>query len=188
MKSRKTWVHLGLIATCGLALAVAWEYQGRFIAPLKQREAETLREVEDLSERLAGARTTMAEIQAQEHDADRVRSELERLREELPKGAAMVGLPEMVKEHFAKSGVSVPLIRLNTTQDFPDLPGYAHGYWSVALPIGDAGPKVTTMLLAVADLEQQDPFLRVLEFAIRPDPEKAGGWMGSLNLGTVIRK
>jgi hypothetical protein len=188
MASRKTWVHLGLIATCGLALAVAWEYHGEFIAPLRQREAETQREIADLSERLADARTTMAGIQAQEKDADRVRSELERLREELPKGAAMVALPEMVKGHFAKSGINVPLIRLNTTQDCPDLPGYAHGYWSVALPIGDAGPKVTAMLLAVAELEQRDPFLRVLEFAIRTDPENPGGRMGSLNLGTVIRK
>jgi hypothetical protein len=180
-------MRFGAIAVCALALAVGREFYVHSIAPFSQRETEALREAGDLGERVDGAQKTMADIQAQEKDADRVRSELERLRDELPADAA-VAVPALVKEHFARHGIVVPLVRLNTMQEEPELPGCEHGYWSVALPIDDAGRNITAMLLAVADFDQQNPFVRVLDFSIRPDPENPGGRVGSLNLAALVRK
>lgn len=188
MEPEKTWMRLGGLAVCALALWSGREYHSRFIAPLSQREMETLREAGDLGERVASARKTIAEIRAQEKDADRVRSELKRLQDELPAGAATVELPALVKRHFASVGIAVPLVRLNTTLDEPELPGYAHDYWSVALPIDAAGRNIPSMLLAVADLDQQNAFVRVLDFSIRPDSENPDGRVGLLNLVALIRK
>ena len=188
MESGKTAMRLGGLAACALALVAGWGYYAHSIAPLRLREAEISREVGELRVRVADARKTIAGIQAQENDADRVRSELDRLRDELPAGSAMVWLPALLKGHFARAGIAVPVVRLNTTQDEPELPGYGRGYWSAALPIDGAGRNIRTMLAAVADLEEQQPFLRVLDFAIRPDPENPKGRVGLLNLGTLIRK
>ena len=188
MESEKTWVRIKIIATCGLILALGRTFDRQFIEPLRQRETETLREVEVFTKRLADARTTIAGIQTQEKDAERVQSELERLQAEIPAGAATNAVPARVKESFTRFDLAMPLVRLNPTLDETELPGYGHGHWFVALPIGNAGRDVTTMLLAVADLDQQDPFVRVLTFHIQPDYENPGRRVGSLNLGALIRK
>jgi hypothetical protein len=94
----------------------------------------------------------------------------------------------MVKEHFARFDISVPLVRLNTIQEEPELPGFEHDYWSVALPITAEGRNIAAMLVAVAEFDQQNPFVKVLDFAIRPDPENPGGRVGLLNLTALIRK
>lgn len=188
MESSKTAVRLGGIAACALAMVAGREYYAQSIAPLRLRESETSRGAEELRERIADARKTIAEIRAQEKDAERVRGELARLREEMPAGAATVVLPALAKGHFDRNGIAVPVVRLNTTQDEPEQPGYEHGYWSAALPVDGAGRNIIGMLVAVADIEEEYPFLRVLDFAIRPEPENPQGRVGLLNLGTLIRK
>lgn len=188
MESEKSWVRLKTIATCGLILALGRAFDGQFIEPLRQRETEILREVEAFTKRLVDARTTTAGIQTQEKDAERVQSELARLQDEIPAGAATVAVPALVKQSFARFGLAMPLVSLNPTLDDPELPSFGLGHWFVALPIGDASRDVTTMLLAVADLDQQDSFVRVLTFHIRPDYDNPGRRVGSLNLGALIRK
>jgi hypothetical protein len=188
MELGKKWKRLGAVAVCGLALAASREFYGRSIAPLRQEETETLREIADLRERVESARKTIAEIREQEKDADRIRNELERIENDLPAGSAMVSVPALVSEHFARFGISVPLVRLNRTQDEPSIPGYGRGFWSVALPIDEAGRNIPILLVSVADLDQRNSFVRVLDFSIRPDPETPGGRIGTLNLTAVIRK
>lgn len=188
MEFGKTTKRLGGLAACALVLVTGREYYAHSIAPLRLQEADASREAGEFRERTENARKTIAEIRAQEADADRVRRELARLREELPAGAAEVALPTLVKEHFARNGIAVPVVRLNTTQDLPELPGYEHGYWSAAIPIDRAGRNIRTLLATVADLEQQNPFLGVLDFAIRPDPENPDGKVGLMNLRAIIPK
>lgn len=187
MKPREKWSKLGALATCGLALAAGWEFYNHSIRSLRKQETETLRDADDLRKRVEDAQQTIASIRTQEKDADRIRGELDRLQDILPAGSAMVSLPVLVKEHFARFGIAIPLIRLNTTQDEPRIPGYQRGFWSVALPIDDAGRNTTTMLLAVANLDTENSFIKVLDFAIRPDPENPDGRVGLLNLSAVIR-
>ena len=188
MEPVKTRVYFAAIATCGLILALGSAFDGRFIAPLRQRETETLREVEGFGKRLAEARTTIAAIQAQEDGAERAKSELKRLQDGVPSGAASVAVPALVKESFARFGLEMPLVRLNPTLDEPELPGYGYGHWSVTLPIDETGRNIHSMLLAVSDLDQQNSFVRVLTFHIRPDYDNPGRRVGSLNLGALIRK
>ena len=110
----RTAMRLGGVAACALALFAGREYYVQSIAPLRLREAATMREAAALSERIENARKTIAGIQAQEKDADRAQSELDRLCGELPAGAARVALPTLASEHFARHGIAVPVVRLNT--------------------------------------------------------------------------
>lgn len=177
------------VAFCGLALAVGWGFYGLTIAPLMQREAAARRDAADFRERIEGARQKIKEVREIEEDTGRVRGELKRMQDEqLPAGSAMISTPALVKEHFERSGIPVSLVRLNTTQDEPNMPGYVRGFWSVALPIDKEGRHVAPLLLAVAELDQQHSFFRVLDFAIRPDPENQGGRVGLLNVAAVIPK
>ncbi len=186
MATAKTWALLGGIGV--LALAAGWEFHAEFIVPLRQREGEALSELVALRAKVAGVHETISEMNAEEAAANRVRSELNRAQDGQPAGSAMVWMPGLLKDHFARSGISVPLIRLNTTRDEPELPGYEHDYWSVAMPIDGEGRNIAAMLVAVADLGQQNSFVRVLDFAIRPDPENPAGRVGLMNLGALVRK
>jgi hypothetical protein len=82
----------------------------------------------------------------------------------------------------------VALVRLNTTRDEPNISGCERDFLSVALPIDDAGRNIPNVIAAVADLDQRNPFVRVLDFAIRADPENPARRVGSLNLAALIQK
>lgn len=188
LDSVRKFARRGALLAGAMALVAGWDYQAALVAPFRVKESEALRDAAKLGERIEEGRKTIAEIQAQEAAAGRVRSELTQLQSDLPTGPAMVSLPALVKEHFERSSVAVQLIRLNTTRDEPDVPGYQRGFWSVALAIDEAGRNISKLLLAVADLDREYPFLRVLDFGIRPDPEHPGARIASLNIAVFIRK
>jgi hypothetical protein len=188
MESAKTWSRPGTAGLCGLALVAGWAFYGLAIAPLEQRETAARRDAGDMRKRIEGARQKIKEVRQTEEDTARARGELKRMQDELPAGSAMISAPELVKEHFARSDIPVSLVRLNTTQDEPTIPGYVRGFWSVALPIDKEGRHIAPLLLAVADLDQPHSFFRVLDFAIRPDPENPDGRTGVLNVAAVIPK
>jgi hypothetical protein len=163
-------------------------YRSAFLSPLREKEAVLQRDAANLSERIEKAKKTIAEVRAAEEGAAPIRQQLEKLQEDLPVGSTMVALPALVKAHFARAGVAVRLIRLNTTQNQPDIPGFERGFWSVALPIDENGRNVAKLLMAVTDLDRENPFIRILNFAIRPDPENPRERMASLNVTSLIRK
>lgn len=183
-QSRMTSGWLPAVAIAG----VTWWACGRLIAPSLEREKDVQGAIADLREKLAGARNTIHEARILETEAAAVRWQIDRLEQEIPAGSAMIWLPEMVKKHFAGFGLNVGIVRMNTVRDEPDLPGYQRGYWSVGVPIEEANHHAAGALLAVAEFEQQHPFVRVLEFAIRRDPENPAGRIAVLNVAALIRK
>lgn len=188
MKSGTTWMQLGGMAACGVVLLLISEDYRKSVAPLRQRETETLRDARELRERVADAQKTIAENRARRMDAEGIRGEIEQAQADLPSGSAGVAFPAWVKEQFGRSGIGVPVVRLTAAQDEPNASGYERGFWSVDLPIEDADRNVTKLLVVVADMDRENSFVRVLDFDIYPDPEKPGSRVGSLNLATVLRK
>jgi hypothetical protein len=176
------------MAACGVVLLLMSEDYRRSVGPLRQRETESLRDARELRERVAGAQKAIAEIRAREMDLARLWDEIDRAQADLPPGAASVSFPAWVRDHFAHSGIGMPQVRLNAAQDEPNASGYERGFWSVALPIDVTGRNLPTLLVAVADMDEQNAFVRVLDFEIRPDPENPGVRLGVLNLATVLRK
>lgn len=185
--SENQWNYLGAAAACGLALA-GWGFYARWTAPLHREAAEITRDVVHLRDQIDAAHKTIAEVHALKKDTEATRSAGVRLQEGYPPGSPMVWVPTLIKDHFARSGTAVLLTRLNTVQDEPNLPGQARGFWSTALPIDEAGGNLAPMIHGVADLELQNPFFTVLDFAIRPDPENPGRRVALLNLTALIPK
>lgn len=188
MGSGTTWMRLGGMAACGMVLLLISEDYRRSIAPLRQRETETVRDARELRKRVEEAQATIAEIRALEMDVNGIRTEMDRAQADLPSGSAIASFPTWVKDRFAHSGIGVPLVRLTAAQDEPNALGYERGFWSVVLPIEEAGRNIPKLLTTVAEMDQQNSFVRVLNFEIRPDAEKPGGRVGLLNLATVLRK
>lgn len=188
MRSGKRWIRHGTFAACCVVLAAIWMLHARVLPSLIERESEALQAVSALNERIGRAQQTIAEIQARERDTVLVRSELQRLQKAFPAGAATAWLPTLAKEHFARFVIAARRIHLNGTQDEPGIPGYERGFWSVTLPVDEAGPIPVNLFLAVAEIEQRNPYVRVLDFAIRPDPEMPGQRLMSLNLTALVPK
>jgi hypothetical protein len=188
MKPWEDRTGLRSIAACGLALVVGWAFHARVIAPLKQREAEALRGGAELKSRLDGAQNLIAEVQAEEQNASREPGEMKRLESELPPGSAMFWLPPLVKRHLERAGFADSLVNLSALRDEPRIPGCERSFWSVRLPIDAAGRNVPTLLLAVADLDQQNPFLRVLDFSTRPDPDNRTRRVAAIEVGILSPK
>lgn len=176
------------MATCGLVLLLISEDYRKSIAPLRQKEAEATRDAKELRERIVDADIAIVEIRARGMDLEHMRGETDRAQAELPEGSVRVSFPAWMKDHFAHSGLGISTIRLTAAQDEPNGSGYERGFWSVSVPIDEAGRNIPKLLVAVADMDQQNSFLRVLDFEIRLDAGKQGERVGLLTLGTVLRK
>ena len=188
MGLRTLWMWLCGLAAFGLALAAGREKYASSLALLRERETEALRATASLGEQIQKAQATIADTQAKETAASRLRRELKDLECRFPEGSATLWLPALVREHFARSGISVRLIRLNTIQDEPDISGYERGVWSVVLPVEETGRNNPKWHLAVAQIESENPCLRVLDFATLPDPENSRGHLMSLTIAALVRK
>ena len=171
-----------------LVAGVIWWACGPLVHPYLARAKDDRNTIASLREQIAGAHAASQEIRTLAIDATAFRAQIDRLEEEIPGPSVRVSLPEQVKQHFARFGLRVSVVRMNSVREDYDLPGYDRGYWSVSLPIAEARDKAAASLLAVAEFEQQHPFVRILDFAIQPDPEDPAGRVGSLSLATLIRK
>ena len=94
----------------------------------------------------------------------------------------------MVKEHFKHFGIAVDIVRLNTLRLEDGLPGFKRAYWGVSMPMGNDGNNVTGLLLAVAELEEQNRYLKVLDFAIQPDVENPLLRTAAINIEALVQE
>lgn len=190
MNSSKTITRnrIGGVAVAGLALAVGWTFHGRSIAPLRQSEKDTMAEVVHLRASIKSGKITIAETRTEEQAARLSRRELERSKDDPSGKPPSVWLPALVKEHFTRLGIAGPVVRLNMTEEESGIPGYERAYWFVSLPIDEAGRNIATILLGVADLDQRNPLVRVLDFAVQSDPDDPTRRVAALNVAILSRK
>ena len=106
----------------------------------------------------------------------------------LPVGSAQVWLPELVRKHFKAVGHEVAIVRLTSLHEVPETQEFQRGYWSVGLPVDEAGDDVPGLLSAVAQFESQNSYVRVLDFTIGTDPENPGKRIAGMNLTTLVCK
>jgi hypothetical protein len=181
-------MRLCLLAAFGVVVMLISQHYTDSIAPLCQRETESMKAARKLRERIADAEKKIAEIRVQKMDVARIRSEIDQAQADVPPGSVIESFPAWVKEHFAHFGIVVLLVHQDAARNEPNASDYERGSWTVNLPIDEAGLNVPKLLSAVADIDQRSAFVRVLEFEIRSNPEKPGGRVGFLNLATVLRK
>ena len=170
------------------AAGLAWWGHGRYLVPLAERGRDLGQQLEQEQERTWAARKALRTIAALEAQTDGARAELERLKEGFPPGAALVWFPERVRKHFRESGFEAVSIQPNTTADVPELPGFERSYWAVELPIPGGAKEVRAALVGLARLETADPFLRILDTAIRPDAQDSSRQFAVANVVILAPK
>lgn len=176
---RIPWLPL---LAAGIVAALAQQY---WLAPFAVRERQMRQEMADLATRAEHARAAVKMVQDLEQESAAARVAFQRWQSELPKGSAIVWLPPRIKEHFARFGLPVPVARLNATLPEPGLPRLKRSFWAVEIPLAHPLKDTTAALLAVAELDQQDALVRVLDFAVRPDSRKTGRQVATLNLSVI---
>ena len=174
-----------LIPAGGVVLCAAWWFHAEWIAPLGHREAESQQQIANVRERLEAARGEIRKISEEEQEAGRTRSALNSLYERTPAGPAVTWFPVRLRDHFRRFGIAEIAIRLNTTAPEPELPAYERTYWRVSMQVQEGSRNMNGILLAVAEFEQQETFVKILDLSFRSDP---GGLAGGFNAAAFVRK
>ena len=182
-EERLSWIFPAV-----LAAGVAWWACSPLITPYRELEKADRETIAGLRGQLNDAHSLIDNARTLESKTEALRSQMDRLDREIPGPSEQGLLPEQVKKHFARFGLSVSLVRMNRVEEEFDLSGYDRGYWSVSLPIANAQAKVAESLLAAAEFEQQHPFVKMRDFVIQPDPDNPQGRIALLNLEALIRK
>lgn len=172
----------------GAALGSVWLFSHYAVTPFRLHEEESVRRADELRERLHSAQATLRGIRNPGQELAGESAALTRLFGESTLDSAMIAFPESVRQHFLRFGHSLRVMRLNTIQELPDLPGYQRVYWSVALPVAETDLNLTGLLIAVTELEEQNRFIKVIDFALQPDVEEPGARTVAVNLVTLLPK
>ena len=172
----------------GALLGFACLVYRQTIIPCRLRERDLLRQRLEVQEQLKAAHRTLREVKDTEQESAQARAALNRLLGEDGRGSPMVSLPESIRQQFARAGLPLRVIRLNTIQEEPHLRGYQRVYWSVGLPIPEVDRIVTALLSEVVKLEQADRFIKVVDFALQPDAEDPRLRTAAINIMALVRK
>lgn len=174
--------------TGGAVLGVAWWFHSHWLVPLQQREVGCLKALADVRQRLNDAKVQIQEIGNQEQAAAGTRSLLNSLQAGIPKQATAVWLPVRLKTHLRSAGIAEAGIRLNSTTPEPGVPGYERSYWHLNLPRQEGMRTMAGALLAVAEIERQEPFVRILDVSFSADPEEPHWSAGGFNVTALVPK
>jgi len=171
-----------------LVAAVTWWAGGHFTEPHRKHEKREQEAIARLRGQIDGAAAAGAETRGLEAATEAFRAQIDRPEQKIPGPLAPVSIPDDLKKHFARSGLSVTVKLVKTDGELAGLPGYARGFWSVTLPLAKTSQQTTGALLATAQFEQQQPFVKVLDLAIQPDPAEPARRLAELYLTAFFRK
>jgi hypothetical protein len=174
--------------TGGAVLGVAWWFHSHWLVPLQHREVESLKALADVRQRISEAKAKIREIGEQEQAAGGARGLLESLRDDVPKEPTAVWLPVRLQKHLRTGGISEAGIRLNSTIPEPGVTGYERTYWHVNLPMQDGTRTMNGLLLAVGEIERQEPFVRILDISFVSGSEEPHWPVGGLNVTALVPK
>jgi hypothetical protein len=170
------------------AVLIAGSLYFHWIVPLQNARHDTARRIVDLRHQLELARQSIDHVRNLEQETGHARENLNALIGDFPANSLFVGIPQIVNDHFHRFAIPVSLVRLNTVLDVVGLPGYTRTYWGVAFPLGNDARSVSGLLLAVAELEEQNPFVRVLDLSVRPDAEDPMLRTAAINIVAFVHK
>lgn len=178
------------IVAGGALLVAAWCFHSRWIVPLQRCELELVEGIADVRQRLGDARVEIRQTlkQEQEQGSVNARMELSSLRGDRPGEPAVVWLPPKLRTDLARFGIEEAVIRQNSAVPEPGLSGYERTYWRLTLPAQGGMRTMTGVLLAVADLEQSDRGLKILDFSFQCDAGAPHWPAGGFNISALVRK
>jgi len=182
VETLRQWVPAILVA------AVGWWAGGRFTEPHLQHEKREQEAIVGLRGQIDAAIAAGVETRTLETATEAFRAQIDRLEQRIPGPLAPVSFPDDLQKHFARSGLSVSVQHSENDGELAGLPGYARGSWSVALPLVGTSQQTMGALQGMAQLEQQQPFVKVVDLAIQPDPADPARRVAQLELTAFFRK
>lgn len=178
---------IGGACAVGLATAGLLAYDG-WILPSRQRNQELAQRVVAMTRDLQQARVTLQQVRDLENEASEARGALDRRVDRFSGDSAQVWLPALVKEHFKRFGIEIEVIRFNAVREAEGMPGYRRAYWGIGVPVPGGTTGISGLLYAVAELEQQNQILKVIDFEVRPNVENDLLLEGVMNVAALIRE
>lgn len=172
----------------GAVLGVAWWFHSHWLIPLQRREVECLKTLADVRQRLSDAKAEIHEISKQEQVAAGTRGLLHSLQHGIPKEPTAVWLPVRLRAHLRSAGIADAGIRLNSEIPEPGVPDYERTYWHLNLPRQEGMRTMGGVLLAVTEIERQEPFVRILDVSFSADPEEPHWFAGGFNVTALVPK
>ena len=187
MKLRRLLLSRGGILVAVLLIAVAYSYR-RWIRPIEVSRADLSQRSEDVGERIRRAENEMKRIKERQQHGSAIRQTLTALHKNLPEDPAIIWFPSRVKMMFSQLGVSEVNVRLNKTVPERLLLGFERNYWLLSVPPQGDARKMTDILQAVAQIEQQDSFVQIEGLSFHLETAEAGGITGYVNLSAFVPK
>jgi len=159
----------------------------RWIAPLEADRTKSARELATLNEQIQSARKEMWKIGRREQSSAQVRIAVSSMHEYLPADAVpIIWLPPRLKTTLSRFGVSESKIELYHTSAERALPGFERTLWHVAIPKQPSLNKLTDVLLAVAQIEQQEHFVNIQDLEFHSESQEPGKITGFVNLTVFL--
>lgn len=183
---RSLMLRVALVGTVML-VGMALSYR-RWIGPVDSRYAETVRRMDAVRERLQIADREMRGIKERQQQGSGIRKDLSSHHDELPNDPVIVWFPSRVKTLLGRLGVSEVNVRLNKTTPEPLLLGFEQTYWLASVPVQGEARKFTDVLLAVAQIEQQDSFVKIEGLSFHLETQEPCGTTGYVNLKAFLPK
>lgn len=168
-----------------LLLATAFSYW-RWIRPLEIRHAETAQHIGDVDERIRRAEREMLKLKDRQEQGSSIRRSLSALHYDVPADPPIVWLPSRLQSLLDRLGVMGVSVRPNKTTPERLLPGFDRTYWLASVPTQSKTRKFSDILLAVAQIEQQDNFIQIEALSLQVDAQEPGGTAGYLNLTAFL--
>ncbi len=167
-------------------VGVAWYFNTHWLVPLRLREAESRQKLADARQRISDSKGKIREIGVEEHAARAARASLDSLQRDIPKDPTPVWLPVRLKKHLRSAGIAEAGIRMNVAIPEPGIPGYERSYWHLNLPRQEGMRTMSGLLLAVAEIERQEPFVRILDVSFSSDSDEPHWPAGGFNVTALV--
>ena len=184
-KKRLSW-SLGLAVF--LALAGVWLVFRCAIVPAQQREHQIHIEMASVQAQTSEARIALKLLQNLETQSADASAELRRMDSEFPNTPPVVWVPERVKQYFGRFGFPELTVRQTAALEAPELPGYERILWSAHVPMKNAAKQKGDLLLAMANLAEAEPIVRVADITIEAGASEPEPRPAVFTFSTLLRK
>ena len=168
-----------------LILGPALSYR-HWIRPLETRHAETVQRMDELRVHIQSAEKDIMRILERKQQGDEIRNTLSSLHDDVPAHPAITWFPSRMKTMLSRLAVNKVSVSLNKTAPEPLLPEYERTYWLVSVPAQAEARKFTDVLLAVAQIEQQNDFVQIEGLSFHLELVEPGGTSGYVNLMAFV--
>lgn len=158
------------------------------IVPLSERNERLEQRLAATQEQRELERNKIELAREREQETAVARAELSDLLGYLPEKSVSVRLPLLTREHFQHFGFQTPVIRLNAVRDEYGLPHSRVAYLGAGVPVGRSTQSVSGLLMAIAEFENQNRFVKVLDVSIGPDALDPRQLMGGFNFSALVRE